>query len=56
MLTLATEVDHIVPHAEGGTDEDSNLEAICGPHHKAKTAEEAKRGIRRASGLEAPGG
>lgn len=55
-MRLAPEVDHIVPHAEGGTDEDTNLEAICSQHHRAKTAEESKRGIRRASGLEAPGG
>lgn len=43
-LTLAKEVDHIVPVAEGGTDEDDNLEAICKPCHQCKTQGEAKRG------------
>lgn len=41
--TPANEVDHIVNVAEGGTDSDDNLEAICGPCHKAKTASEAQR-------------
>lgn len=39
----ATEVDHIVNKAEGGTDDDNNLQAICEPCHKAKTAQEAAR-------------
>ncbi|WP_312384225.1 HNH endonuclease [Atlantibacter subterraneus] len=34
----ATTVDHIKPKAHGGTDEDSNLIAICFKCHKAKTA------------------
>ncbi len=40
----ATEVDHIVNVESGGTDDDSNLEAICSPCHKAKTAREAQAG------------
>lgn len=36
--TVATEVDHIVPKSQGGTDDDSNLQAICSACHKAKTA------------------
>ncbi|WP_245392277.1 HNH endonuclease [Salinicola halophyticus] len=40
----ATEVDHIVNVEAGGTDDDSNLEAICSPCHKAKTAREAHAG------------
>lgn len=43
-LTLATQVDHIVPKARGGTDDQTNLEAICGPHHETKTRAEARRG------------
>ena len=35
---LATEVDHICAKAEGGTDDMANLQAICSPCHKAKTA------------------
>ena len=37
----ATQVDHIVPRADGGTDEVSNLAAICDGCHKAKTNTEA---------------
>lgn len=43
IVALATEVDHITPKAEGGTDADANLQAICGPCHKAKTALEGLR-------------
>jgi 5-methylcytosine-specific restriction protein A len=44
MVTPASEVDHIVNREAGGTDADTNLEAICGPCHKAKTARESKNG------------
>lgn len=37
-VTPATEVDHIKPKAKGGTDDPGNLEAICSPCHKSKTA------------------
>jgi len=43
-LTTATEVDHVVPKAEGGGEGDGNLQSICRPCHKAKTAAEASRG------------
>ncbi|WP_369115069.1 HNH endonuclease [Edwardsiella tarda] len=36
----ATTVDHIQPKSHGGTDDDSNLEALCWPCHRAKTARE----------------
>lgn len=39
-LTLATEVDHIIPKAKGGTDDMDNLQAINTECHKRKTAEE----------------
>ena len=39
--TPATQVDHIIPKAKGGADDDDNLQAICGPCHDAKTAREA---------------
>jgi len=45
--TEATQVDHIVPQAEGGTDDRVNLQAICDDCHEAKTREEAKRGVAR---------
>jgi 5-methylcytosine-specific restriction protein A len=43
----ATEVDHIINKAQGGNDLDSNLQAICKPCHKVKTAAEAKGANRR---------
>lgn len=39
----ATEVDHIVPLARGGTNEESNLQALCKACHSAKTAREDGR-------------
>jgi len=36
----ATEVDHIVPRAEGGTDDDENLQPLCKRHHSMKTVRE----------------
>lgn len=38
----ATQVDHITPIAQGGTEEPSNLQAICKPCHDAKTQREAR--------------
>lgn len=42
-VIVATEVDHIIPKFEGGTDADDNLQAICVACHKAKTAAESLR-------------
>jgi len=40
ILTNATEVDHILNKAKGGTDALSNLQSICTKCHKAKTQAE----------------
>lgn len=46
--TSATTIaDHIVPKAEGGTDERDNYQGICKPCHKLKTAAESGRSRRR---------
>lgn len=45
----ADAVDHIVPKAEGGTDSDGNLQAICDDCHKVKTREESTRARQRAA-------
>lgn len=37
-VTLATEVDHIVPLHKGGPDTDENTQPLCGECHAAKTA------------------
>jgi 5-methylcytosine-specific restriction protein A len=46
-ITLASEVDHVIPQAEGGSEDDSNLQSICEACHKAKTHAEAARGVKR---------
>lgn len=43
VLTVATDVDHIIPVGEGGTSHTSNLQSICDRCHRCKTALEAKR-------------
>lgn len=43
----ATEVDHIVPQAEGGAHSPANASAICSRCHKAKSRSEAARGYAR---------
>jgi 5-methylcytosine-specific restriction enzyme A len=47
-VTLATIRDHRVPLAEGGVDDLSNEQSICGPCHALKTKAETARGVRRA--------
>ncbi|GAA2618827.1 HNH endonuclease signature motif containing protein [Actinomadura fulvescens] len=37
----ATDVDHRDPAHLGGVDDDDNLWALCGDHHRTKTAREA---------------
>ena len=44
--TLATEVDHIVPLWQGGSDDESNLQAINHECHKRKSAIEAAQRYR----------
>jgi 5-methylcytosine-specific restriction endonuclease McrA len=39
--------DHIVPSAEGGTDDLDNLQTLCVPCHNTKTLQEAARGRQR---------
>jgi 5-methylcytosine-specific restriction protein A len=38
-VAAASEVDHITPIDQGGTDDDENLEALCKPCHSRKTAQ-----------------
>jgi 5-methylcytosine-specific restriction protein A len=45
-VTAACAVDHIVPKSEGGTDDESNLQAICRDCHAAKTANESAKSRR----------
>ncbi len=43
----AVTVDHIVPKAEGGTDDRANLQPLCGPCRVAKDRVDALRGRQR---------
>ena len=36
----AVTVDHIIPKVAGGTDDDANLQSLCWPCHRKKTATE----------------
>ena len=40
----AREVDHIKPKANGGTDDEDNLQALCVACHRVKTAKESNKG------------
>lgn len=47
-ITAATEVDHVLAKAKGGTDADGNLQSICNPCHRAKSlADQGKKPRRR---------
>ena len=48
-VSAATIRDHIVPLAEGGRDEDSNVQPLCQGCSDLKTREESQRGQRRES-------
>lgn len=39
--TPATEVDHVLPLAHGGTDDRHNLQGLCADCHRIKSAREA---------------
>lgn len=39
--TVATQVDHVVGHAEGGSDKHENLKAVCRPCHAKRTSQQA---------------
>ena len=47
-VTLAAEVDHVVPKFEGGTDDLGNLQGICRACHKLKTDAESRRAAGRS--------
>lgn len=45
----STIADHIVPKAEGGSDQETNGQGLCAPCHDEKTRAEAARGRARRS-------
>lgn len=43
-VSAASDVDHIVPKSQGGTDDLSNLQSLCPSCHRAKTQAESQGG------------
>lgn len=56
LATPAVIRDHIAPLAEGGSDDDGNVQPLCRPCSDAKTAAESARGRRRGSVTAPTGG
>ena len=50
-IVPANQVDHIIPKAEGGTDDESNLQSLCALCHSEKTELETGRGRGRVKSL-----
>jgi 5-methylcytosine-specific restriction protein A len=50
--TPATDVDHIVSKARGGTDETSNLQSLCRECHDAKSKRDRGHRVRPLIGLD----
>ncbi|MGV9364512.1 HNH endonuclease signature motif containing protein [Amycolatopsis sp. NPDC003731] len=46
-VRASTEVDHIIPYAEGGTDDEANARGVCAPCHDEKSKAERARGLAR---------
>ena len=53
LLTAATQVDHIVALANGGPDEEANMQGLCADCHRTKTA--ADLGYKIPSGCDGSG-
>lgn len=51
-ITPATEVHHIKPRAQGGTDDHDNLTSACAPCHREADAKAQGRTVRSATGLD----
>ncbi len=51
-LRVATEVDHRIPKAKGGTDDPANLQAIAKPCHERKSLLEKGVSIRPTIGVD----
>ena len=50
-ITAGNQCDHIKPKAQGGTDDEQNLETLCRPCHEAKTISEQGKRSRARVGI-----
>lgn len=50
--TIASEVDHIIGLAQGGTHDDANLQSLCHDCHATKTAEDNGKRSKPRIGLD----
>lgn len=51
-VTAARELDHIIALCNGGADDESNLEGLCVPCHKRKTAKDMGYSERKEIGAD----
>ncbi|KJV38197.1 HNH endonuclease [Acinetobacter brisouii] len=51
-IAEATDVDHIIPKAHGGTDDMSNLQSLCSVCHKEKTANQDSKNTRKHNAVD----
>jgi HNH endonuclease len=51
-VTAANEVDHRTPKAKGGTDDETNLQSICTPCHRDKSAADKGCRVKPTIGLD----
>lgn len=51
-VSIATEVDHIIGLAQGGTHADSNLQSLCHDCHSTKTARDNGKRSKPRIGLD----
>ena len=42
LVTMSLELDHIINVAQGGTEDESNLQSLCAPCHLKKTITESQ--------------
>lgn len=53
-MKAARDVDHIVPHSQGGSEADTNLQALCPWHHTRKSGSEGGRASAAARAAREP--
>ena len=50
--SVATELDHVIALANGGSNDDSNLQGLCASCHETKTAADLGRSQRVTTGVD----